>query len=149
MKKLFGLLVIVLGLSTLSSNAQTWTTDYQAALKESKKTNKAILMNFTGSDWCGWCIRLKNEVFSKEEFIAYANENLILLELDFPKRKQINADLKTQNINLARKHGVRGYPTIIMIDGNEKILFRGGYKAGGPVPYVALLKKAIAGPTAN
>jgi thioredoxin-related protein len=149
MKKLFGLLVIVLGLSTLSSNAQTWTTDYQAALKESKKTNKAILMNFTGSDWCGWCIRLKNEVFSKEEFIAYANENLILLELDFPKRKKLEADLKLQNNKLAGTHAVRGFPTIVMIDGNEKVLLKGGYKKGGPIPYIATLKQAFAKASSN
>ncbi len=142
MKKFISLFAVICCLGISGLQAQTWTTDYAAAVKESKKTNKPILMNFTGSDWCGWCIRLKNEVFSKEDFVKYANENLILLELDFPRRKQIAQDLRVQNYGLAQKHGVRGYPTIIMINGDEKVLFRGGYAAGGPTPYIQNLERA-------
>lgn len=149
MKQVISILALALFVGFGTANAQTWTSDYQEAVKLSKKTDKPILMNFTGSDWCGWCIRLKNEVFSKEEFVKYADENLILLELDFPKRKAISAELKLQNSELAKKHGVRGFPTIVMINGNEEVLFKGGYKAGGPIPYVETLKNAASKEASN
>ena len=61
-----------------------WLTDYQAAKKQAKEENKPILINFTGTDWCGWCIKIEKEIFSKEEFKTYAKENLILMEVVFP-----------------------------------------------------------------
>jgi len=120
-----------------------WITDYQAAIKFAKETNKPILINFTGSDWCGWCIKLVNEVFSKAEFEAYAKENLILLKLDFPRSIPQSAELKQQNQSLQKKFGITGYPTIILIDQNEKEIGRSGYQQGGPVAYVNHLKQIL------
>ena len=94
----------------------TWYTKIGEAHSASKTSNKPIFAFFTGSDWCGWCIKLQKDVFAKEAFISWAKDNVILLELDFPRRKQLPADLKQQNQNLQRVLGVRGYPTVWIIN---------------------------------
>ncbi|PIQ15370.1 MAG: thioredoxin, partial [Flavobacteriales bacterium CG18_big_fil_WC_8_21_14_2_50_32_9] len=77
-----------------------WEVDVNKAYEISKKTGKPILANFTGSDWCGWCIKLKNEVFIKDEFKTWAKDNVVLLELDFPRRFQLPEEIKQQNYGL-------------------------------------------------
>lgn len=113
-----------------------WVTDYAAAVKKAKKENKSLLLNFTGSDWCGWCIKLDKEVFSQAEFKEYAEENLVLVKLDFPKRTQISEAEKAQNNELAQKYGIRGFPTIILLDNDEKLVGQTGYQRGGAAAYV-------------
>ena len=90
----------------------TWYTSLEEAHELSKEQGKPIFGFFTGSDWCGWCIRLQKDVFAKPDFITWANENVILLELDFPKRTAQSDELKQQNRDLQAAFGVRGYPTI-------------------------------------
>ncbi len=114
----------------------TWIEDYQQALKLSKQQNKPILINFTGSDWCGWCKKLVAEVFGEKEFIDYAKANLILLKIDFPSRIQQSEDLKKQNSQLQDKFKITGYPTIILLDSKEKELGRTGYQPGGASAYI-------------
>lgn len=89
-----------------------WFTDANKAGEASNKTKKPIFAFFTGSDWCGWCHRLEREVFAKPEFKAWAAKNVILLELDFPRRKQLSAELMQQNNSLQQAFKVQGYPTI-------------------------------------
>ena len=120
-----------------------WTESYGKALRLAKQTNRPVLIDFTGSDWCHWCIKLDKEVFEKPEFVAYAKESLVLLKLDFPRRK-IPALIKAQNDSLKRAFGVRGYPTLFLIDASGQKLGRLGYQKGGPVPYVALIKGMVA-----
>jgi protein disulfide-isomerase len=120
-----------------------WQTDMEKALEEAKASNRYLLLNFTGSDWCGWCIKLDNEVFSKDVFKEYASKNLILVELDFPRKSPISDELKQQNQALMKKHGIRGFPTILVLDPSGNLLHRTGYKAGGPEAYVDLLKSII------
>lgn len=93
-----------------------WLVNLEEAYKQSKETGKPILANFTGSDWCGWCKRLTKSVFIHDEFKEWAADNVILLELDFPRRKKLPADLKKQNQDLQRAFNVRGYPTIWVFD---------------------------------
>lgn len=90
----------------------TWYTDLAKARELSDATKKPIFGFFTGSDWCGWCHKLQANVFAKEAFIAWANKHVILLELDFPRRKQLSAELAQQNQSLQQAFQVRGYPTI-------------------------------------
>lgn len=116
--------------------AQTWVTDYDAAMTLAKNEGKTVLVNFTGSDWCGWCKKLDREVFDTEEFKKFASENLVLLKLDFPRKKQLPAEEKKQNQTLAAKHGVRGFPTIMLLDSEEKVIQRTGYQRGGPQAYI-------------
>lgn len=117
-----------------------WEVDVNKAYEISKKTGKPIMANFTGSDWCGWCIKLKNEVFTKEEFKTWAKKNVVLLELDFPRRFQLPEDIKQQNYGLQQAFGVVGYPTIWVFNlsktetgqYNIDALGKTGYVAGGP-----------------
>ena len=119
--------------STLVSQAASgWMTDYEAAAKKSKETGKPILANFTGSDWCGWCIKLHKEVFNKAEFKTWAEENVVLLELDYPRRKKLDAEIKKQNGELKKKYAIRGFPTVLLLDAEGKKIGKTGYRKGGP-----------------
>lgn len=89
----------------------TWYTSLDKANEVSKKENKPIFGFFTGSDWCGWCHKLQREVFAKDKFIKWANDKVVLLELDFPKKKKLPDDLAKQNRELQQAFQVRGYPT--------------------------------------
>lgn len=116
-------LIVLIGFKGLSVHAQTgatetlqWHTDMNKAYGISKATNKPIFAFFTGSDWCGWCHKLQNEVFSKHEFIAWAEKNVVLVELDFPRRKQLPPELAQQNNSLQQAFGVQGFPTIWVFD---------------------------------
>jgi protein disulfide-isomerase len=122
----------------------TWLTDLEAAKVAAKKDNKKILANFTGSDWCGWCIKLENEVFSKPEFATWSAEKVVLLELDFPRNKQLPAELKEQNDKLAREHGVNSYPTVLVLDADGKQVGKLGYKAGGPAAWIKVAEEQLA-----
>ncbi len=89
-----------------------WITSMEEAYQLSKKTNKPILANFTGSDWCGWCKRLTANVFTHKEFKDWAAQNVILLELDYPRAKQIPEEVRGQNASLQQAFQVTGFPTI-------------------------------------
>jgi protein disulfide-isomerase len=117
--------IFVLAIFALSSTAlvgqekddykahqEGWLVNLDEAYEISKKTGKPILANFTGSDWCGWCKRLSANVFVHDEFKKWAAENVVLLELDFPRRTQIPQKYRMQNQSLQQAFGVRGYPTI-------------------------------------
>ena len=98
------------------ASKEGWEVDLQKAYAESKATGKPILANFTGVKWCGWCVRLDKTVFSKPEFQKWAKENVILLELDFPRRYKLPENIASQNRSLQQAFGVRGYPTIHVFD---------------------------------
>jgi protein disulfide-isomerase len=94
----------------------TWYTDVNKAYDASKKSKKPIFAFFTGSDWCGWCHKLEAAVFHKPGFQQWAKQNVILLELDFPRRTQQPQELAQQNAQLQQAFGVQGYPTIWMFN---------------------------------
>jgi thioredoxin-related protein len=128
-----------------SAAADGWLTSYDEAVKKSKSSGKPILMDFTGSDWCGWCIKLKKEVFDTPEFQKWADKNVVLLEVDFPQGKEQSAQLKQQNEKLSQKYGIEGYPTIIFADSKGNTLGQYGYDKGGPAVWTknaeGMLKK--------
>ncbi|PZR73063.1 MAG: thioredoxin family protein [Chthoniobacterales bacterium] len=129
-----------------SSSAKTgWLTSYEQAQQEAKAGRKLILMDFTGSDWCGWCILLDKEVFSKPEFQEYARKNLVLLELDFPRMKPMSAENQEQNERLARQYQIQGFPTIVVLDSGGKQVGELGYVPGGPAAFIAELEKVPKG----
>lgn len=144
MKKLAIFLTLVGAFLSCGLQAQHWETDFEAALKKAKAENKVVLVNFTGSDWCGWCKRLQREVFMEDTFKTYAAQNLVLLELDFPKYKQLPESQQRKNRELANKYGIRGFPTVLLMDEDEGVLLQTGYKAGGAEAYVKHLEEAIA-----
>ena len=147
MKNLPVLFTVILLFSAVGANAQTstWDSDYKAALTEAKKSGNPILVNFSGSDWCKWCIKLDQEVFSKKAFKKYADENLVLLLVDTPARKKLPADVAKQNDTLKSKFKIRGFPTVLLIDGDGNVINQTGYQYGGPEKYVEHLKGLIKG----
>ena len=124
-----------------SATAGKWLTDYKKAAETAKAEKKLLLLDFTGSDWCIWCDRLDDEVFSTSAFKKYARENLILVKLDFPRGKTLPAAVKKQNDDLKNKHAIKGYPTIIVLDSDENRIGRLGYMEGGPKAFIAALDK--------
>ncbi len=118
-----------------------WHENYADALKMAKEQDKKVLVDFTGSDWCGWCIKLDGEIFSKEAFIEYAKESLILVKLDFPRKKEQSADIKAQNRELMGKYGVQGFPTVVVLNPEGSEIGRLGYMRGGPDGFVEAVKK--------
>jgi len=123
--------------------ADGWSTDFEAAKTAAAKENKPILADFTGSDWCIWCKRLDSEVFSKEAFKTFARANLVLFVADFPSKKQLDKATADQNKGLAEKYGVKGFPTVLLLDAEGKVLAQTGYKPGGAEAYVEHLKGLV------
>lgn len=117
-----------------------WLTNFAQAQAFAQSSQRKMLLNFTGSDWCGWCIRLDEEVFSKSQFIDYAKEHYVLVKLDFPKRSKLSSNLKTQNEGLAQQYGIRGFPTIIVLNANGKVHKKGGYVKGGPKAFLKSIR---------
>ncbi len=121
--------------------AADWTTDFAHAQARAKTEQKLLLLDFTGSDWCGWCKIMEKEIFSQPAFADYAREKLILVRLDFPRANPLSAELKEQNYALARKFGIRGFPTIVMLNGEGKALAQLGYVKGGPEAFIRELEQ--------
>ena len=119
-----------------------WLDDYKKAQEEAKTGHKILLLNFTGSDWCGWCIKFDREVLSKPQFKEFAHNNLVLVELDFPRAKAQSPELRKQNRQLAMQYEVVGFPTIIALDSDGQKLWQyDGYFPGGPEAFIAELEK--------
>ena len=133
----------VIGLSAASSTqaGPEWLTDYKKAQQEAKTNNRLLLVDFTGSDWCGWCIKLNKEVFSQTEFKDYANKNLVLMEVDFPRAKAQASSLKKQNQELAQQYQIQGFPTVVVLNGDGQKIGELGYMEGGAATFIAELEK--------
>ena len=139
-KSAIGLLA-VLALLGVNAAASEWLTDLPKAQAKAKEEKRMVLLDFTGSDWCGWCIKLHNEVFSKPEFAEYARKNLVLVEVDFPRKKKLSAEQKKANDALQQKYRIDGFPTIIVLNGEGKKVGKLGYLPGGPKAFIAELEK--------
>jgi len=137
--------------STYKASNDGWLVNIQEANVLSSKTGKPIMANFTGSDWCGWCKKLKREVFVTPEFKKWAQENVILLECDYPRSFQLPSEIAQQNSQLQQALGIQGYPTICFItltnndQGQISInqIGRMGYVAGGPTPWINEANKFV------
>lgn len=126
----------------MAADGVEWLTDLPAAQAKAKAENKLVLMNFTGSDWCGWCMRFKKKVYETAEFAEYAAKNLILVELDFPDKKPQSEELKKANKALQSQYKVTGFPTTVILDGEGKTLKEfHRYFLGGPGAFIAQLEK--------
>ena len=151
MKNLLAVVLIACSLNGFAQKKELiWHTDVNKAINISIETNKPLFLFFTGSDWCGWCKRLVKEVFIKSEFEAWAHKNVVLVELDFPRRTKLNEATQKQNRELGQMFGVRGYPTGWFVTPqvtDEKINFNKigsqGYVAGGPKAWIAGAKKIL------
>ena len=118
-----------------------WLTDLPAAQAQAKSENKIVLLDFTGSDWCSWCIKFKKEVLDTAAFKAYAIKNVVLVELDYPNKKVQSTDLNKANAALKDQYKIEGYPTLVVLDKNGKEIGRQvGYSEGGPEAFIARLE---------
>ena len=127
-----------------TSTPAGWTDDYEEALRRATAENKLVLADFTGSDWCCWCIKLDEEVFSTEAFRKAAPEKYVLLMVDSPKDGgKLSEKAKKQNPALNRKYGISGYPTVLLLDGQGEVVFKTGYAQGGPEKYLAMLDQGV------
>jgi len=144
MKALLRKLTLLLGVLCVSAPiafaAAGWEDDYDKAVAKAKAENKMVLLDFTGSDWCGWCMKLDKEVFSKADFKTFAKDNLVLVTVDFPNAKKLSRKTEKQNEELKGQYKASGYPTLVLADADGKEVHRiGGYKADA----LEDLKKAV------
>jgi protein disulfide-isomerase len=134
--------LLLLGARGAFAAENSWETDFDKAQSEAKSQHKLLFINFTGSDWCGYCIRMDRDVLSKQQFKDFASKNLVLLEVDFPRMKEQTQSLRTQNRKLAGEYGIEGFPTFVVLDsGGKRVWAWGGYYPGGPDAFVAELEK--------
>jgi thioredoxin-related protein len=141
MFRLLFLISAVLLMTTPARAEVSWLTDYEKAKQQAKGSHKLLLLDFTGSDWCGWCIRLHREVFSKPEFQDYAKKNLVLVEVDFPRAKEQTQNVRLQNQNLAQQYNIEGFPTIVVLNEEGKQVGILGYMQGGAAVFISELEK--------
>jgi protein disulfide-isomerase len=130
-------------LSPHSQAEDAWLTNFEEAKKQAAETGRPILVDFSGSDWCGWCIKLDKEVFAQEAFKTYAAENLILFLADFPRSTPQSDEVKAQNQALSQTYGVRGFPTVLLLDATGEVLEKTGYQAGGATAYIEHIKQLL------
>ena len=131
--------------SNYKAHADGWMVDINKAYEVSKKTGKPIMANFTGTDWCGWCIKLKKEVFDKAAFKTWADKNVVLVELDFPRRFKIPQKYQEQNQGLAQAFKVTGYPTIWVFNLGKDAQGKFTIDALGKTGYVSGVSSFTAG----
>jgi protein disulfide-isomerase len=144
MKSLFASLAaaLLVAASATAFGATGWTDNYEKAMAQAKAENKKVLLDFTGSDWCGWCMKLDKETFSKPKFKDYAKQNLILVTVDFPQGKKLMKKIQDQNEKLKNEYQVNGFPTLVLLDADGKKLTQiGGYVEGGPDALISKLEQ--------
>lgn len=141
MKTLLSLLLTVTLTSMALAAKEGWLDDLEKAKAQARTENKKILLDFTGSDWCGWCQKLDKEVFSQPAWKDYAAKHLVLVEVDFPRGFKLPDATKKQNDELQKKFKIGGFPTIVIISAGGAKKGELGYVAGGPEAFIKELKK--------
>jgi len=133
--------VLLLGTSNLSAQS-----NLEEALQQAKESNKHVLINFSGSDWCRSCILLKKTILNTTEFKAFADKELVILDVDFPrlKKNRLSKEQTAKNEALAEKYNKKGqFPTIILLDKEGKVVGKTGYKKLSPAQYIAHIESII------
>lgn len=144
-KTILASLLLALTVSLSTAAGDEWMTDFEAAKQKAAAENKDLLVNFTGSDWCSWCIKLVDEVFKHDAFKKGVADNFVLVELDFPQDKsKLDESTQKQNEMLQEKYSIQGFPTILLLDDQGRPYAQTGYQAGGPEKYLAHLDKLLA-----
>ncbi len=137
MKKLLLSLSLLGSIAAFAEVPQGWTDDFAAAKKQAAAEKKDLLVDFSGSDWCGWCIKLDKEVLSQPEFVTTASKEFVLVLVDSPRDKaRLSETAKQQNPDLVKQYQIRGYPSVLLMDADGKVYAKTGYKPGGPTAYL-------------
>jgi len=141
MKTIAVALLACCALAQAGAEELKWMTDLPKAQATAKAENRLVLIDFTGSDWCPWCIKLRKEVFSTPEFVEYAKKNLVPVEIAFPHQKEQAKAVKEANQALQAKYKIQYLPTVVVLNGQGKKIGELGYEAGGPKAFIAKLEK--------
>lgn len=145
MLKIYTIKLVIILLTTVVS-AQNWQHNFEKAKEIAFQENKPIILVFSGSDWCGPCIKLDNQIWKSDEFKNYANNNYILVKADFPRKKSnsLSKEQLTHNENLAEKYNKKGYfPLVVVFNADGKVLGETGYKNISPKEYIQHLQSFI------
>lgn len=127
-----------------TAQAGDFLTDFEAGKKKAVAENKLLLVKFTGSDWCPPCIKLDKEVFSKKSFKSDVEKDFVVVVLDYPRKKKLPEAQTKANKEVAKKYGLRSYPTVMLMDSDGKVFkSMSGYGGGGVKPYLKALKTAL------
>lgn len=124
------------------AQALVWES-YEKAVRQAKKDKKYVGLFFTGSDWCMWCTKMSQQLDASPEFEQYVRNNLHIVEVDLPRHKEQNQELKDLNLKLKQKYGINGVPMFVVIDADGKEYTRFGYEHGGGCVYVQKLQDAL------
>ena len=144
-KTILASLLLALTVSLSTAAGDEWMTDFEAAKQKAAAENKDLLVNFTGSDWCSWCIKLVDEVFKHDAFKKGVADNFVLVDLDFPQDKsKLDESTQKQNEMLQEKYSIQGFPTILLLDDQGRPYAQTGYQAGGPEKYLTHLDGLLA-----
>ena len=134
------MLIAAFALFAATSTPTGFTDDLDAAFKDAAKSGKCVYACFSGSDWCGWCVKLEREVFSKPEFLKAVTNDYVLVFVDTPRDRSLLSDrAKAENPKLVAKYGIQGFPTAVVFDSTGKEIARTGYRRGGPEAYAGHL----------
>ena len=134
--------LLVAQFTASASAPEGWTEDYAKALEQAKTEHKKVLLDFTGSDWCGWCKKIDAEVFDTPKFKEYAAKHLVLVKVDFPRAIEQTEEVKAQNKKLQDQFNAHGFPTLVIVNSQgKKVWEQGGYKPGGPDAFIKSVGK--------
>lgn len=136
------ILLLVFTAFSLTTTAQNWLTDFEAAKQQAKEQNKPIILVFQGSDWCAPCIKLDRQIWSSEPFKKYAQDHFIMMQADFPRKKKnaLSEAIETQNKRLAETYNKQGiFPFVAILNAQGDVLGHTGYKKLTPEEYIAHL----------
>jgi thioredoxin-related protein len=139
---LFTALFLACGLRT--GRAFEWRTDLPQAAADARQTQRLLLLNFSGSDWCGWCKKLDAEVFSQPAFQEYAASNLVCVLVDFPRQTPQDKALQAQNERLMQHFKVDGFPVLLIFSPAGELIGELGYGPGGPAAFIQAIQQAKA-----
>ena len=149
MKRIVAALLLLICVVGLRAETGDWLTDFSTAKKQAETSNKPILMLFTGSDWCPYCIKWEKEAFSKPEFQNYAKSNLVLLLVDFPEKKKLPKAQAKANDALLEKYKIEEYPTVVMLNSKAKKVGSFNYTEGGPNVLLGKIESTLDGSVAK
>ena len=137
MKKFMVTAMVALAATCAFAMPKGWTDDFDAAKAKAAKEGKLLLVDFSGSDWCPWCIKLDDEVFSKKEFVKTAQMDFVLVMVDSPRNKEkLSKKARKQNPGLVKKYKINRYPTVLVMDAEGNVVARTGYRKGGVKEYI-------------
>lgn len=131
---------------TINTNPTTWQTDFEEAKQVAIEQDKKILMVFAGSDWCAPCIKLKKKILVTEEFQGFEKDNVVVLYLDFPKRKKnrLSKELTRQNESLAEQYNRSGmFPNILLLDNKGAVIKKLSYDGQSPNEFINEIEEIL------